>query len=157
MKIKVVPFKTRKQRMEEYARAEREFNNIYVKNLPEDLTEEQLKEKFAAFGEIESVKLAVDTASGTPASKGFGFVKYKDAASARAAVDELNGSKMGEKELFVGRAMKKAERLAMLRRQYDQRRNERSRAQVSVGGGRGGELGWEREMRWERERVCVSV
>ena len=46
--------------------------NIYVGNLPYQLTEEELKEIFDEFGEVESAKIIMDKYSGR--SKGFGFV-----------------------------------------------------------------------------------
>lgn len=48
-------------------------------------------------------------------SKGFGFVNFEDADSARAAVDALNGQEVEGKELFCGRAQKKSEREAALK------------------------------------------
>jgi hypothetical protein len=46
---------------------------IYVGNLPYDVTEEQLRQEFQAFGEIESINFITDKYSGRP--KGFGFVE----------------------------------------------------------------------------------
>lgn len=49
------------------------------------------------------------------ASKGFGFINYKDSDSAARCVDALNMKELNGKELFVGRAQKKTERDALLR------------------------------------------
>jgi len=46
--------------------------NIYVGNLPLDLTEEDLREAFAAFGEVETAKIITDKENGR--ARGFGFV-----------------------------------------------------------------------------------
>merc|ERR1719220_2272600 len=43
-------------------------------------------------------------------NKGFGFVSFEDSESAEKAVDDLNGTEMNGKTLYVGRAQKKAER-----------------------------------------------
>jgi len=88
------------------------FTNVYVKHLPEDVTEEELKDLFAEHGEITSVFMPTD-ANGK--SKGFAFVNFSESKSAVEAVDELNGKDYKEKKLYVGRAQKKEERERELR------------------------------------------
>ena len=58
-------------------------------------------------------------------AKGFGFVSFEDSESAEKAVDELNGQEIGGKTLYVGRAQKKAERQAELKKKFDQLKMER--------------------------------
>jgi RNA recognition motif-containing protein len=72
--------------------------NIYVGNLSYDVTEEELKQAFEAFGEVESVRIIKDMYSGR--SKGFGFVEMPGKAEAQSAIDGMN-----EKEL-KGRTIK---------------------------------------------------
>jgi RNA recognition motif-containing protein len=72
--------------------------NIYVGNLSHEVTEEDLKEAFEGFGQIESVKIIKDNYTGI--SKGFGFVEISNNTDARSAIDGLN-----DKEL-KGRAIK---------------------------------------------------
>ena len=72
--------------------------NIYVGNLSYEVTEEDLKEAFKVFGEVEIVKVIKDNYTGR--SKGFGFVEMSDNAEARSALDALN-----DKE-FKGRTIK---------------------------------------------------
>jgi RNA recognition motif-containing protein len=62
--------------------------NIYVGSLPLDADEEELRALFAPHGEILSLHLVRDRASGQ--SRGFGFVKL-DPAAVQAAVDDLDG------------------------------------------------------------------
>jgi len=73
--------------------------NIYVGNLPYEVTEEQLQEAFAAFGEINSVKILRDRDTGE--SKGFGFVEMASDDDARAAIEALNESDSWGKPLKV--------------------------------------------------------
>lgn len=129
-RVTVAKYKTRRERMEEFERAEREFTNVYIKNLPEDFTEDKFKELCAPFGEIESQKLIMKEDE-PEVCKGYGFVSFKTTDSAHKAVEELNGKAMGEDDnkLFAGRAMKKSERFNMLRRKHEQLRAERSRVQ----------------------------
>eukprot|EP00897_Mesotaenium_endlicherianum_P011020 jgi/Mesen1/9947/ME000071S09364 len=98
------------------------FTNIYVKNLDTDVTEEALKEKFETFGSIANLIVMRDESGN---SKGFGFVNYDNPDSAQAAVEAMEGAQFGSKTLFVGRAMKKAERERMLRQQFEEKRIER--------------------------------
>jgi len=102
--------------------ADQKFTNLYVKNLEDDVTEELLSEKFSKFGKISNVVVMKDE-SGTP--RGFGFVNFEDPDAAKTAVEQMNGLQIGNKLIYVGRAQKKAEREQMLRRQYEERRQER--------------------------------
>ena len=71
---------------------------LYVGNLPDSATEQDLSDKFAACGTVESVKLITDRDTGR--SKGFGFIEMASEAEAQAAIDSLNGSD------YEGRPMK---------------------------------------------------
>ncbi len=63
--------------------------NLYVGNLPDSATEQDLSDKFAACGTVEFVKLITDRDTGR--SKGFGFIEMASEAEAHAAIDSLNG------------------------------------------------------------------
>ncbi len=76
--------------------------NIYVGNLSSDVTEEDLREAFGAFGELSSVSLIKDRFSGE--SRGFGFVEMPSKDEAQAAIDELNGKELKGKNLNVNEA-----------------------------------------------------
>lgn len=73
--------------------------NIYVGNLSYDLTEEDIQNAFAAFGEVVSVKIIKDQYSGR--SKGFGFVEMSDKDQADAAINDLNGKELKGRALKV--------------------------------------------------------
>ncbi|RKY11131.1 MAG: RNA-binding protein [Planctomycetota bacterium] len=75
--------------------------NIYAGNLSHDVTDDDLREAFEAFGEVESVNVLKDRFTGE--SKGFGFVEIKSEEEAKAAIAAMDG-----KEL-KGRAIKVAE------------------------------------------------
>jgi len=66
--------------------------NIYVGNLPYDLTDEALSEVFSAHGQVESANVIRDRYSGQ--SRGFGFVEMPDDDEAQKAIDALNGTEM---------------------------------------------------------------
>jgi polyadenylate-binding protein len=119
-KVYVGPFMKKGERPHDSA--EPRFTNVFVKNFPEDWTDEQLEAEFAAFGTVTNV---VIMRSEDGKSKGFGFVNMENSGDALNAVDDLNGKVFAEKPMFAGRAQKKAEREAMLRQQYEQRRMER--------------------------------
>lgn len=111
----------------QYEQMERhkQFTNVFVKNLALDTNKERLSELFAKFGEISSCVVMEDEPAG--ASKGFGFVNFKEPEHAAAAVDEMHGKPLGEdgKDLFVGRAQRKHARQQELRRNFEARRAER--------------------------------
>lgn len=71
---------------------------IYVGNLSYDLTEEQLRKEFEAFGTVNSARIITNRYNGK--SKGFGFVQMPNRAEAEKAVAALN-----EKDV-MGRKMK---------------------------------------------------
>ncbi|MCX6005037.1 MAG: RNA-binding protein [Chloroflexi bacterium] len=75
---------------------------IYVGNLSYDLTEDELRQEFAAFGEIASISLPTDQYSGRP--KGFAFVEMADKAQAEAAIAGLNGKALKKRVLVVNEA-----------------------------------------------------
>ena len=81
--------------------------NIYVGNLSYDCTEEDLKQAFEAFGQVESVKIITDMYSGR--SKGFGFVEMPAQAEAQSAIDGLNGKDMKGRTLNVDEARPRSE------------------------------------------------
>ncbi|XP_039009762.1 polyadenylate-binding protein 2-like [Hibiscus syriacus] len=93
------------------------FNNVYVKNLSESMTDKELKTIFGDYGEITSAVVMRD-ADGK--SKCFGFVNFENTDAAAKVVDALNGKKFEEKEWYVGKAQKKAEREHELKSRFEQ-------------------------------------
>ncbi len=76
--------------------------NIYVGNLSYSLTESELRNAFAQFGDVSSVKILVDRETGR--SRGFGFVEMPNQAEAAAAVAHLNGKDLDGRALRVNEA-----------------------------------------------------
>ena len=66
---------SRKERIDQLGDAPRKFTNVYVKNFGEDFSDEDMKNLFEKFGEIQSMKV-MRTEDGK--SRGFGFVSYAD-------------------------------------------------------------------------------
>ena len=79
---------------------------IYVGNLPFTATEDEVHEKFAAFGTVNSVNLISDRDSGRP--RGFGFVEMENGAD--EAIQALHQSDMGGRSLNVNEARPREER-----------------------------------------------
>ena len=75
---------------------------IYVGNLPSEVTEEELRQEFGAFGEVTSVHIMTDKYSGRP--KGFGFVEMATVSAGQAAIAGLNGKALKDQMLNVNAA-----------------------------------------------------
>ena len=82
--------------------------NIYIGNISFDSTEDDVKEAFAKHGEVASVKLITDNATGR--SKGFGFIEMPKDDEAEAAIAALNGTDLGGREIKVNKARPREER-----------------------------------------------
>ena len=80
---------------------------IYVGNLSFDVTEEQLREEFASFGEVESVAIPTDRYSGRP--RGFAFVEMPSISEGQAAIAALNGKMLNDRTLAVDAARPRAD------------------------------------------------
>eukprot|EP00391_Amoebophrya_sp_Ameob2_P014115 CAMPEP_0178999878 /NCGR_PEP_ID=MMETSP0795-20121207/10344_1 /TAXON_ID=88552 /ORGANISM="Amoebophrya sp., Strain Ameob2" /LENGTH=664 /DNA_ID=CAMNT_0020692779 /DNA_START=276 /DNA_END=2270 /DNA_ORIENTATION=+ len=89
--------------------------NLYIKNLPEDCTDSDLRTMFIPFGEITSARVMMDAKA---RSKGFGFVCYKTPDEATKAVTEMHLKTVKGKPLYVGLAEKKDERVNRLAQRY---------------------------------------
>ena len=81
--------------------------NIYVGNLSYDVSEEELREEFSAFGEVASVSIIKDKYSGQ--SKGFGFVEMPVLSEGQAAITGLNGKMLRDRTLTVNGARERSD------------------------------------------------
>jgi len=75
---------------------------IYVGNLPRDITEDELRQEFEAFGKVDSVNIVRDRYSGQP--RGFGFVEMATKTDCYAAIKGLKGKVPNERTLDVAEA-----------------------------------------------------
>ncbi len=75
--------------------------NLYVGNLPWSANEEEVRNTFAAYGEVISVKLIEDRETGRP--RGFGFVEMDD-QGALEAIENLDGKDFGGRNIKVNEA-----------------------------------------------------
>ncbi|MCX6338778.1 MAG: RNA-binding protein [Candidatus Aureabacteria bacterium] len=81
--------------------------NIYVGGLSFEVTEEELRQAFEAFGQVASVSIIKDKF--TSESRGFGFVEMPSKAEADAAVAGMNGKDLKGRTLNVGEARPRPE------------------------------------------------
>ena len=82
--------------------------NIYVGNLASDVTEDDLREAFEKFGEVESSKVIMDRYSS--ASRGFGFIEMPSNSEADNAIKSLNGEDLKGKALKISEARPKSDK-----------------------------------------------
>lgn len=113
---------SRKERQSKIDEMKAQFTNLYIKNVSEEVTEDEFTALMSKFGTITSLMLAQDEEG---KNKGFGFVNYENHDDAAKAVEALHDSEFHGKNLFVTRAQKKNERDEELRRSYEQARAEK--------------------------------
>lgn len=80
---------------------------IYVGNLPYRITDQELGDFFAQLGRVQMVRIPTERETGR--SKGFGFVDMPNEHEARAAMEQLNGKRLGGRALVVAEARERPE------------------------------------------------
>ncbi|KAI9257704.1 hypothetical protein BY458DRAFT_535209 [Sporodiniella umbellata] len=99
-----------------------QFTNVYAKNIPLSVSDEELSQLFETYGTVTSCLITRDEKG---SSKGFGFVNFEKPDDAQKAVDALHGKEYKGQEIYVSRAQKKNEREEELRRQYEEAKMEK--------------------------------
>lgn len=81
---------------------------IYVGNLPFSASDDEVRDLFTSYGDVNSVHLVTDRETGRP--RGFGFVEMEDSEDADKAIAALNQSQMGGRTLNVNEARPREDR-----------------------------------------------
>lgn len=84
-------------------------NKLFVGNLPWSTDDAALNEMFSSYGEISSARVMTDKFTGR--SRGFGFVEYVNEADAQKAIEALDGSDLGGRQIVVNVARPREERV----------------------------------------------
>ena len=84
--------------------------NIYIGNLPYQVTEDDLRDAFSQFGQVDSANIITDKFSGR--SKGFGFVDMPIDGEAREAIESMNDKDLKGRTIKVNEARPREERPA---------------------------------------------
>jgi cold-inducible RNA-binding protein len=121
---------------------------LYVGNLNFDASEDQVRELFGSFGEVQEVKIVMDRFSGR--SRGFAFVRMATADDAGKAKDSLNGQPFQGKALVIDWARTEQRDRPMGERRERPAGEFRPRREGGGGGGWGGDRGGERREREPR-------
>ena len=82
--------------------------NLYVGNLSYEMSEENLRNEFAEYGEVKSAKIITDRDTGR--SRGFGFVEMNSDGEGKKAMEALTGKDFEGRELVVNEARPREER-----------------------------------------------
>ncbi len=106
--------------------------NMYVGNLSPDVTEDELRQEFAAFGQVASVAIIKDKFTGH--SRGFAFVEMPVVAEGQAAVAGLKGKALKDRTIDVSEARPRTDK-------RDDRRGGGGGGRFGGGGGGGGRGG----------------
>ena len=75
------------------------MTKLFVGSLPFETSEDQLHAMFSSHGSVSSAKIISDRETGQ--SRGFGFVEMSDDAQAQSAIQQLNGSTVGTRQIVV--------------------------------------------------------
>ena len=86
------------------------MKNLFVGNLDSEVTQEELRRLFEAYGQVMQVHIVRDRDTGLP--RGFAFVEMKHEAEAENAIKALNGSILRDRALNVSYARPRRERPA---------------------------------------------
>lgn len=78
------------------------MKNIYVGNLDFKVTEDELRQAFGAYGQVDNVTILKDRDTGQP--RGFGFVEMANDEEADRAIQGMNGAQLGSRALNVNEA-----------------------------------------------------
>lgn len=111
----------RRERQAKIDEVRAHYTNLYVKNVPLEVTTDEFKEMFDKFGVVTS---AVITEDSEGKSKGFGFVNYEKHEDAHKALTELHEKDYKGQQLFVTRAQRKGEREEELKRSHEKQKYE---------------------------------
>jgi cold-inducible RNA-binding protein len=84
------------------------LKNIFVGNLDFNTSEDQLRQMFEVYGQVDRVSIMTDRETGR--SRGFGFVEMANAEDGEKAIAALNGTQLGGRTLNVNEARPKVER-----------------------------------------------
>ena len=96
------------------------MKKLFVGNLPFSATEDDLRELFGPYGEVQDVRIMTDRDTGKP--RGFAFVEMVQDEDATRAIDGLNGKEFGGRALTVNEARPKPERSGGFRPGYGGKR-----------------------------------
>jgi len=81
---------------------------VYVGNLPFTATEDEIRDLFGEYGQVNDVTMISDRETGRP--RGFGFIEFQDEAAGREAISQLDGKDFGGRQLKVNEARPRADR-----------------------------------------------
>ena len=79
---------------------------LFVANIDKKVSESDLEKLFAVSGEVKSVKIVTDRATGVP--KGFGFIEMPNDNEAQHAIDNIHEREIAGRQLSVGQAKPKS-------------------------------------------------
>lgn len=128
-KVYVGKFIPRKERQIQLGDKARQYTNVYIKHIAEEIDDDQLAVIFEAYGPISSAKVMRDDLG---KSKCFGFVAFENHEAAQEATDALHGKEIAGKMIYCQRAQKKQERQAELRERFEKLKLERIKTYEGV-------------------------
>jgi cold-inducible RNA-binding protein len=84
------------------------MKNIFVGNLDFQTSEDELRQLFGRYGNVDRVAIMTDRDTGR--SRGFAFIEMTNSDEGEKAISELNGTQLGGRTINVNEARPKVER-----------------------------------------------
>ena len=132
---------------------------LYVGSLHFNITEPMVKAIFEPFGAVDSVQLIYDSETGR--SKGYGFIQFREADSAKRAMDQLNGFELAGRAIKVGPVTERGDSAAysfLDDEEYEKggvELNSTARAALMAKLSQGHDAGIDKKLK--REKMLISV
>lgn len=101
--------------------------NIYVGNLSLDVTEQELRQEFMAFGTVTSVVIMNNKYIGSGQTRGYGFVEMASRSEGQAAIISLQGRMLKSRVIGVVEARPLSDKIESLQGRIKHRFNRRGR------------------------------
>lgn len=87
--------------------------NIYIGNLSLEMTKDELRQEFAAYGEVISVTIMSDKYIGSGQPRGYGYIEMASKEAGKTAIANLEGKTINDRSINVVEALPLSDKTGM--------------------------------------------